>query len=159
MKLNIGCGHDYREGWRNVDISTDIKVDASYDIRNGIPEKDNSCEEIYCSGVLEQILENEAFRDVLNDLWRICKSEGILRIIVPSARYIIAFRDPFDCRHFTEETWLYVSCGSKYYTRYGSIYGFKPWHIGSLKTSPDGIMSLEISPVKVSCNQTHNFEV
>lgn len=33
MKINIGCGRDYREGWINIDISTDCKADEYRDIR------------------------------------------------------------------------------------------------------------------------------
>jgi len=148
IKLNIGCGRDYRKGWKNVDASREVKADEYYDIRNGIKEEENSCIEIYCSGVLEQILENEKFLFVMNELWRVLDPNGIATIVVPSSRYAIAFRDPFDCRHFIEETWDYIDYNKKYYHLYGSVYGFKPWIVLEKTTNLRGIMTIVMRPLK-----------
>jgi len=145
MKLNLGCGQDYKNGWINWDISKKVKADIYLDVRiSQFPAPDNSFEEIYCSGMLEQILENEHFLHVMNECWRILKEKGIMTIIVPSSRYSIAFRDPFDCRHFTEETWNYLNKESDYYKKYGSIYGFKPWNLNLINTNEKGIMIIQL---------------
>ena len=33
MKLNLGCGTDYKEGWINVDMG-DCKCDVKHDLEN-----------------------------------------------------------------------------------------------------------------------------
>jgi len=148
MKLNLGCGRDYRSGWKNVDISRETKADDYYDLRKGINESDNSVDEIYCAGVLEQILGNEEFVFVMNEMYRVLTSAGTVTIQVPSARKKIAFRDPFDCRYFIEETWDYLRYSSKYYDRYGKLYGFKPWRLLERKTNFNSIMTVILQPKK-----------
>ena len=32
MKLNLGCGKDYIDGWVNVDLYDDSKCDVVYDL-------------------------------------------------------------------------------------------------------------------------------
>jgi len=148
MKLNIGCGRDYKKGWKNIDISQKVKADEYYDIRNGINEADNSCSEIFCSGVLEQILENEKFLYIMNEMWRVLRPDGIATIVVPSARFVYAFRDPFDCRRFIEETWDYLDYRSKLYFKYGLLYGFRPWLVLKKSTNLKGIMTIIMKPYK-----------
>jgi hypothetical protein len=142
-KLNLGCGVDYRKGWINTDISKEVKADLYFDCRKEkIPLEDNSCSEAYVSGVLEQILTNEEFVFCLNELWRV--TSGSLTVIVPNSKYSITFRDPFDCRHFLEETFQYVDKDSELWYKYGRVYGFKPWKVLSVLTNERGIMTVTL---------------
>lgn len=128
MKLNIGCGRDYREGWANIDISKEVKAEFHLDIREDwLPFEDNTTAEIYISGVLEQIGENEQLIFAMNECHRVLKPGGLMTVIVPNAKYAIAHRDPMDCRKFTQETFHYFLEGSQEYKLYGSVYGFKGW--------------------------------
>jgi len=135
MKINIGCGRDYREGWLNVDISRECKADAYLDIRTDVlsgtwyDEKiEGNADLVYISGVLEQIGSNEELVHALNEIWRVLKPGGIIEIVVPNAKYAIAHRDPMDIRKFTHDTFRYFIEGTQEYKHYGSVYGFKPWH-------------------------------
>lgn len=141
VKLNLGCGNDYREGWINFDMWAE-HVDMRADARAPLVFTDGELEEIYASGVLEQIGPNEFFRDLMNECHRVLKAGGRLTAIVPNAAYPIAFRDPFDCRRFTEETWQYLNAESRFWKNYGSIYGFAPWKIVSIETNLNGIMTV-----------------
>lgn len=141
-KLNLGCGRDYREGWDNWDVSQEVKADRYIDIATEewlVP--DGYYEEIYCSGVLEQILENEKLLYVMNRSHWVLKPFGLFTIIVPNAKYSNAFKDPFDCRQFTEPTFKYFDLDQREYKLYGSVYGFKPWHVTSIETNPSGIIT------------------
>lgn len=141
-KLNLGCGRDYREDWLNWDVSTEVKADRHFDIcRQVWPTPTASISEIYCSGVLEQILENKDLVHVMNECHRVLIASGRLTVIVPSARYRTAFQDPHDVRQFTEETFQYFNQSSRYYQLYGSIYGYLPWVLLDLTTNPRGIMT------------------
>ena len=53
MKLNIGCGQDKLDGYVNIDIREEIEPDMVMDIRYLEKIKDESCEEILASHVIE----------------------------------------------------------------------------------------------------------
>ena len=46
IKLNLGCGEDYREGYVNIDNNTAVNADIYSDFINKIPAKDNSVQYI-----------------------------------------------------------------------------------------------------------------
>lgn len=138
MKINIGCGHDYRPGWHNTEISNEVKADFYGDIRKDFLCLNNdggmaniiqpaTVEEIYISGVLEQIGSNEEFLFAMNECWRVLMRGHKTTIVVPNAKYAIAHRDPMDIRKFTPDTFRYFLDGTQEYRDYGSVYGFKPW--------------------------------
>lgn len=141
MKLNIGCGRDYRDDWINCDVSKVVKADKYFDIREGLPFENNSIREIYASGVLNEILLNEDLVKVMNECHRVLMGGGKLRIVVASARTPNSFKDPFECRHFTEETFAYFIEGSHEHRNFGSVYGFRPWKLQSLVTNKSGIIT------------------
>jgi len=146
MRLNIGCGHDKREGFVGLDISPDVGADIVCDIEQGIPLKDNECEEVICLDVLEQMSSAKAFVFVMNELWRITKLGGSVHVRVPNAKDICAFQDPMDSRHFTEETFTYMGFKHQRYERYGKHYGFKPWVVGIVENGAQ--IRLILNPVK-----------
>lgn len=128
IKLNIGCGRDYRPGWKNIDISKAVKAEYYLDIRKDtLPFEAGSVSEIYISGVLEQILENEDLIYAVNECHRVLKPGGIMTVIVPNAKYSIAHQDPMDIRKFTPETFGYFIKSDRKYELYGSVYGFLGW--------------------------------
>ena len=128
LKINIGCGRDYREGWWNTDISAEVKCEQRMDIgKDAIEVPDESAELVYISGVLEQIGPNHELLHAFNEMWRVLKPNGILEIVVPNAKYSIAHRDPMDIRKFTHDTFCYFIAGTQEYRDYGSVYGLKPW--------------------------------
>lgn len=138
-KLNIGCGRDYREGWENWDISNDVKAERHFDIRiQPWPCADDSVDEIYISGVLEQIGDNDKFIHVMNECHRVLKKStdknhpAVMLVVVPNAKFSIAHRDPMDVRKFTADTFAYFSYKEDEYRLYGSVYGFKPWEIADV---------------------------
>lgn len=142
MKLNLGCGQDYRVGWVNVDLNAE-RVDVRADVgKQALPYEDGVFDEIYASGILEQIGPNEEFRFVMNECYRLLEQGGRLTAIVPNAVFGIAFRDPFDCRRFTESTWDYLDGRNFYWKTYGAIYGFRPWRVLKVTTNDNGIMTV-----------------
>ena len=133
--LNLGCGLDYREGWDNWDFSSHVKTDAVVSIgKDRFPADDETYDEIFCSGVLEQIGANQEFLYALNECHRVLKKGGAMTVHVPHAGYRIAFRDPFTRRYFLPGTFEYFQQSAKRYEKFGSVYGFKPWNILSIKT-------------------------
>lgn len=87
MKLNLGAGKDYKNGWINQDISNidlygnKIKVDIVADLNiYPWPFKDNTFEEIQAYGIIEH-LENKI--KPFQELRRIAKNGCKISIHVP----------------------------------------------------------------------------
>ncbi len=144
-RLNIGCGRDYREGWVNIDISTNTKTDMTADIGYGLPDvKDCEASEIYISGVLEQVGPNHQFIMAMNECHRVLKPGGIMTVVVPNAKYSIAHRDPMDVRKFTKETFDYFLADNRAYKLYGSVYGFLGWSAITIQENERHILTIEM---------------
>jgi len=143
MKINIGCGRDYREGWFNTDISLDTKADAYFDVgKESLLAEPGCAEEVYISGVLEQIGPNSEFKFALNQCHYLLKPGGKLVIVVPNAKYAIAHRDPMDIRKFTPDTFFYFVEDTQEYRDYGSVYGFMPWKDLAIKENDRHILTV-----------------
>ena len=56
MKLNLGCGKDYKEGWTNLDISKSVKADVYTDLEKPLPFNDNSFDRVYAVNVIEHVI-------------------------------------------------------------------------------------------------------
>jgi len=80
MKINLGCGNDYREEWVNVDFNKEIKADEYIDLELPLPYEDNSVDEVLLDNTLEHIKNIFPF---LDELHRICKQNAIIEIYVP----------------------------------------------------------------------------
>jgi ubiquinone/menaquinone biosynthesis C-methylase UbiE len=125
----------------NLDVS-ETRCDVRHDVREPLPFPDGEFDEIYASGILEQIGPNEEFCDLMNECHRVLGRGGRMTVIVPNAKYPAAFRDPFDCRRFTEETWNYFDVDNRYWKNYGDLYGFLPWKVLQVvSANENGIMT------------------
>jgi len=148
MKINIGCGNKYLDGYKNIDISNKVKADEYYDICKGIKEKDNSIDEILAEGVLEQISSNEQFVFVLNECHRVLKTDGILIGQVPSTSLHVLCLDPFDRRWFLPDTFKYFDINEHCWKNFGKQYGFEPWQNIETQINEGGIINFKMTPFK-----------
>lgn len=125
--LNIGAGGKIIKEAVSLDVRVGPGIDIVCDVRKGLPFADKRFNEVVADYFLQQICDGEKFVYVLNEIWRVLKIGGLLKLRVPNAEYPVAFKDPFDCRAFTKETFDYFNKDHyrfKYYR-----YGFKPWII------------------------------
>ena len=88
MKLHLGSGSRYLEGYVHIDIADyeHIDIRTSIDKLNTID--DDTVSEIYASHVLEYFDRNEV-EFVLKEWMRVLKKDGILRIAVPNFEALI----------------------------------------------------------------------
>jgi hypothetical protein len=92
MKLNIGCGTDYREGFVNIDGSKTLpRVDKVIDISIESLTAHFNKEEfdyILAQDILEHHYHWEAVR-IMSEMYGILKKGGEVEIRVPDCEYII----------------------------------------------------------------------
>ena len=103
MKLNLGCGNDFRyeKGWVNFDITRPCNVIGDMD--SSLPFKDKSFELVWAAHVLEH---RQDLRRLQRELARIIKQKAELKIIVPYYLSPDAWGDPTHCRAFSEDSFL-----------------------------------------------------
>lgn len=103
-KLNFGCGDDIKEGWDNVDIQKSKKLIKSFDFNKfPYPIKDNTYSYVYSSNVFEHLEEP---KKVLKELWRICKKNAVIEIIVPHYTNKGAYDELAHEHYFSEKAFV-----------------------------------------------------
>ena len=80
MKLNLGCGRDYKEGYVNCDISSEVNPDIILDLEKKLPFRDNSVDKIIAEHILEHL--HEPIK-IFKEFYRICENNAIIKIKVP----------------------------------------------------------------------------
>lgn len=107
MKLHLGCGNDYKEGYVNCDVTNKVKVDQIVDLEKPlIMFKDNSIDEVICNHVLEHIRN---LIPLIHELYRICKKNTVIKIKTPFYSAWGQFNDPTHVRFFTPYTFDYFN--------------------------------------------------
>lgn len=80
VKLELGCGLKAKNGFIGVDIHR--QVECPYDLRIGLPFKDNSISFIYTEHALEHLYYDE-FNSILIECFRVLMKDAKLSIAVP----------------------------------------------------------------------------
>ena len=89
MKLHLGSGSRYLQGYTHIDISEHEHIDIKASVDKLDSLKDASVDEIYASHVLEYFDRNEV-NAVLLEWKRVLKKNGILRLAVPNFEALIS---------------------------------------------------------------------
>jgi predicted SAM-dependent methyltransferase len=87
LKLHLGCGNVYKEGWINIDLGQ--KADLKLDLRRRLPLANNSATIIYGEHFFEHIDFQEPALDVLKDYFRILEPGGVLSLVVPDMEMVL----------------------------------------------------------------------
>ena len=92
MKLNVGCGTDYREGFINLDGSNTLpKIDKVIDVSSESllsHFEESKVEYILANDIVEHHFHWEAVK-ILKDFFILLKKGGMVEIKVPDAEFII----------------------------------------------------------------------
>ena len=135
-RINLACGRRALPGWINIDISLNIPLSKIpfikwvlfklrlipeeaykmkwpkgtiwHDVRKGLPFRDGTVEWIYSSHFLEHVKKEEAEK-ILRECYRVLKSGGRIRIVVPdlevlAKKYIKGDVKFFGLKNTTEST-------------------------------------------------------
>lgn len=92
MRLNIGCGATYAEGWVNVDISPEVTADVHADA-TALPLGDNQAEMIYLGHMLEHVPLDQVGQ-VLKEAWRLLEPGGFICVVGPDLDKVDRTHDP-----------------------------------------------------------------
>lgn len=88
MKVHLGCGSNYIEGWINVDLDSS-KADVQADLRFPLPYKDACVDYIFNEHFIEHI-NREDGRKFLAECFRVLKPGGVLRVSTPDLKWLVA---------------------------------------------------------------------
>lgn len=106
MKLNLGSGQDYRQGWCNVDYYYE-PADRKFDLAQyPYPIKESSVDEILASHILEHLPDTVR---AMEEWHRILKPRGKLTIRVPHYSHLDAYSNPTHRRYFTSSSMDYFT--------------------------------------------------
>lgn len=115
VKVNLGCGLDFREGWLNVDVRPLYPGNAGFlccdlaDVDEHI--EDESVEEIVAQDVLEFVPWRQ-LDGVLVTLWKKLRLGGVLFIRVPDLKAAVS---AYSAGEISHEEMQRVACGCQGY--------------------------------------------
>mgnify|MGYP001610689411 CR=1 FL=1 len=108
-KLNLGCGHDKREGYVNVDVNPTIEPDVRCDLFTlPWPLPDNTFHEVLCSHLLEHV-PPPILIPWMDELWRVCAPHAIVEIRGPYWASEKTWQDPTHFRGLCLPFFAYFS--------------------------------------------------
>jgi SAM-dependent methyltransferase len=81
-RLNWGCGHSGEPGWINSDVKAGPGIDISADIQAGLPLEDGAIDYVVSIHALQEIPYPEIV-SILQELRRVLKPDGVLRLVLP----------------------------------------------------------------------------
>ncbi len=103
--LELGCGNKKKPDSIGVDFNDRTEADVIHNLNEfPYPFEDSSFDEIYMDNTLEHL---DDVMKVMEEVHRICKSGGFVKIIVPYFRSKWAFIDPTHKHYFTVESFSY----------------------------------------------------
>ena len=103
--LDLGCGKKKRPGSIGVDYSDRHDPDVVHDLNIfPYPFENNEFDEIYLDNVLEHL--DHPIR-VMEEVYRICRLGGHVKVIVPYFRSVWAYIDPTHKHFFTVDSFAY----------------------------------------------------
>jgi predicted SAM-dependent methyltransferase len=90
MKLHLGCGRKYIEGFKHVDLQDLDHIDYKTSVDDLHFASDDSVDLIYAAHVLEHFGRLE-YMNVLKEWYRVLKPGAILRLSVPSFEAVVEY--------------------------------------------------------------------
>lgn len=83
LRLNIGCGEYYADGWTNLDLqSCPHRKDISADVR-ALPFPDGCCERVYVGHLLEHLAPDSELPAALAEIRRVLADGGRFMAVGP----------------------------------------------------------------------------
>jgi SAM-dependent methyltransferase len=159
-KLDVGAGFANMEGYERLDKTDVFGAEHIHDIEDiPWPFDDGTFDVLNCSHILEHI-DRSKLVGVMNEMHRVLKEWGELRIEIPVAPHWKAFADPTHVSYLVPQTFIYFA--GDVMKNYQKLYGIKPWdfapgvfvdNVMMYKQDEDGgIMSILLIKPKETCD-------
>lgn len=155
MKIEIGCGRTWLEGWEGLDnhdygqkYNCDLEVIAKQGLPLGHidgsqPIESASVEEINCFNLLEHLTKPAALH-LLNECARILVPGGKLNIIVPNGAYPWnQWKDPTHVSSWVKGTFAEYLCGGR---PKNAEYNVRKWTLISLEEKGETAIFVTMTP-------------
>jgi SAM-dependent methyltransferase len=121
-RLLLGCGHDVRRDWLNLDLAALPGVDVVHDLDVvPWPFEDGAFDEVECLDILEHLRE---LPDAMRELHRITAPEGRVHIQGPHFTSSTWPTDPTHRRAFAINTFEFFARGSMHERDYYFDFAF-----------------------------------
>ena len=106
MKLNLGCGFNKPNGFVHVDMFPECRPDIIHNLETfPYPFEDSSVDEILFNHSLEHLgQQSSVFLRIMQEIYRICSNEALIKINVPHPRHDNFISDPTHVRAITPMT-------------------------------------------------------
>ncbi len=103
MRLNLGCGGRKFPDWTNVDKFATCSPDQVVDLEQfPWPWPDDAVSEVRMYHVLEHLgAQTEIYLGIIKELYRVCRDNAAIHIIVPHPRHDDFLNDPTHVRVVT----------------------------------------------------------
>lgn len=120
VRMNLGSGKDYKQGYLNVDVNPKVNPDILLDLSDRtlffplVREIDGQ-ELLISENQFSEILANDVLEHVpdltvlMSNCLAILKCDGVMKIKVPYDLSYGAWQDPTHIRAFNERSWLYYT--------------------------------------------------
>lgn len=86
--LNLGCGHRFKPGWFNLDMSPQNEIVIKHDLTQPLPFADNFFDLIYHSHLLEHLAQSQGLA-LMTECYRVLKPNGVIRVVVPDLEELV----------------------------------------------------------------------
>lgn len=86
---NLGCGIRHHPEWINIDFQEEGDTVLAWDLRDGLPFPDKSCDVVYASHVIEHF-DRTGAQHFLRECRRVLRPGGIIRLVAPDLEGIAA---------------------------------------------------------------------
>jgi SAM-dependent methyltransferase len=112
IKLNLGCGRKYLDGYINCDVAPSVRCDRVFDLNvTPYPFEPDSVDEILADNVLEHL---EDVVRTMEEIYRILRPGGTATILLPYSKSDGALQDPTHRHFFTERSMDYFAVEHPY---------------------------------------------
>lgn len=151
IRLDLGCGDEKHQ---RADMNThmdavDFGQQIVWDIYDGIPLPDNSCEQVYASHFFEHVDWGLPTLKMFNECWRVLKPGGELWVVVPSI-HKPNVRIPIHVSHYDEHSFRFFegdeTKDTSWDTTRRSYNDVRLWKITELVTNNRGDIHCRMIP-------------
>jgi acetyltransferase-like isoleucine patch superfamily enzyme/SAM-dependent methyltransferase len=122
FNVDLGCGSRKKPGFIGVDVCAGPGVDIIADLTQKFPFESNSVDRIRAYDFIEHLPDR---LHTMNEIWRVCKPDAIVDLLVPSTDGRGAFQDPTHVSFWNINSFQYFCVDSPAYLKLCHQYGFQ----------------------------------